>query len=295
MKKFLLSAMSLALLATGASAQTTSRDINGYANAGNMKNTVVFDNAAAVKAGPRKIKDNEVLAGYEGAGEPKGTAGYPGSDSGEGIAVGAQIDDISNYVGYTLVGLRFAVCGELGAGAGIYAFVWDNTSSNASAVLTHGMPSTADYTISQISGNQLDLQWNDIYFDEPHTITAADEAVRYGLEYNQVSDDEAPNAYPIVIGTTPDSNSGMCFVGYGSFGPKGEGWYLMTNPNKAPFYTPCIQMILQKPGSTAVEGINGAAATAKQYFTADGKQLSAPQKGLNIVKMSDGTVRKVVR
>ena len=34
--------------------------------------------------------------------------------------------------------------------------------------------------------------------------------------------------------------------------------------------------------------------TAERYHTIDGKQLSTPQRGLNIVKMSDGTTRKVI-
>lgn len=34
--------------------------------------------------------------------------------------------------------------------------------------------------------------------------------------------------------------------------------------------------------------------TAQHYYTIDGKLLAAPQRGLNIVKMSDGTTRKVV-
>lgn len=34
-------------------------------------------------------------------------------------------------------------------------------------------------------------------------------------------------------------------------------------------------------------------AKAVQYYTIDGRAISAPQKGINIVKMSDGTVRKI--
>ncbi|MBQ8657408.1 MAG: Omp28-related outer membrane protein [Prevotella sp.] len=46
---------------------------------------------------------------------------------------------------------------------------------------------------------------------------------------------------------------------------------------------------------TGVEAIRSdAAVTVEAYFTPDGRQLSAPQPGLNIVRMSDGTVRKVV-
>ena len=35
-------------------------------------------------------------------------------------------------------------------------------------------------------------------------------------------------------------------------------------------------------------------ATATSYYTIDGKRLSAPQRGINIVRMSDGSTRKVV-
>lgn len=46
--------------------------------------------------------------------------------------------------------------------------------------------------------------------------------------------------------------------------------------------------------ATGIHGVttNGAVEVAR--FTADGKRISAPQKGINIVRMSDGTTRKVV-
>ena len=31
-----------------------------------------------------------------------------------------------------------------------------------------------------------------------------------------------------------------------------------------------------------------------QFYTPDGKLLDKPQKGLNIIRMSDGTVKKIV-
>ena len=41
---------------------------------------------------------------------------------------------------------------------------------------------------------------------------------------------------------------------------------------------------------------NAAVTTAtREYFSADGKQLKQPQKGLNIVRQSDGTVKKTMR
>ena len=38
----------------------------------------------------------------------------------------------------------------------------------------------------------------------------------------------------------------------------------------------------------------GATATEVARYTADGRQIAAPQRGLNIVRMSDGTTRKVI-
>lgn len=49
-------------------------------------------------------------------------------------------------------------------------------------------------------------------------------------------------------------------------------------------------------GCTGLESVNSAAyENSAVYYSINGKQLSAPQKGLNIIKMSDGTTRKVVR
>lgn len=48
-------------------------------------------------------------------------------------------------------------------------------------------------------------------------------------------------------------------------------------------------------GSTAIGEIDADnAATVDAVYTIDGKRLEQPAKGLNIIKMSDGTVRKVI-
>ena len=46
---------------------------------------------------------------------------------------------------------------------------------------------------------------------------------------------------------------------------------------------------------TSVKSIDTSNTSASKYFSIDGKQFSQPQKGLNILKMSDGTTRKVVK
>lgn len=51
---------------------------------------------------------------------------------------------------------------------------------------------------------------------------------------------------------------------------------------------------LGKDIPSAINGTTGNNAQVQQIFTADGRQTKSMQKGLNIVKMSDGTVRKVM-
>lgn len=47
--------------------------------------------------------------------------------------------------------------------------------------------------------------------------------------------------------------------------------------------------------STGINGINNADATVVARFAADGTRLSAPQKGLNIVKLSNGKTVKYIK
>ncbi|MBQ8065453.1 MAG: hypothetical protein IJ200_07335 [Prevotella sp.] len=46
---------------------------------------------------------------------------------------------------------------------------------------------------------------------------------------------------------------------------------------------------------TGIKTVDNAINTAKQYYSLDGKQLTQPQHGLNIVRQGDGTVRKLLR
>ncbi|MBQ6760254.1 MAG: leucine-rich repeat domain-containing protein [Prevotella sp.] len=61
-----------------------------------------------------------------------------------------------------------------------------------------------------------------------------------------------------------------------------------------------VQTFTTEAGPTGIEGVKEDARSSKPVtvvacYDINGKQLSAPQKGLNIIKMSDGTTRKVVR
>ena len=63
MKKILLSFMAMALLATSANAQVFNKEVKEFAKV-ELNNK--FTAAAKVKAGPKRLKDNQKLVGYSG-------------------------------------------------------------------------------------------------------------------------------------------------------------------------------------------------------------------------------------
>lgn len=57
----------------------------------------------------------------------------------------------------------------------------------------------------------------------------------------------------------------------------------------------CYKITYEIAETTGITDVNATSNVVEvARFTADGKHISAPQKGINIVRMSDGTTRKVV-
>ena len=50
----------------------------------------------------------------------------------------------------------------------------------------------------------------------------------------------------------------------------------------------------EDPKPTGIESVNNSIKTVERYYTIAGKQIPSPQRSLNIIKMSDGTTRKVI-
>lgn len=46
------------------------------------------------------------------------------------------------------------------------------------------------------------------------------------------------------------------------------------------------------PKPTGIQGINNDVMTAERYYSLDGKYTTTPQRGMNIIRMSDGTTKK---
>lgn len=296
MKRILLSMMALACAVTGASAQEIGSEIKGETNMARNMAVVSIATPAGKANAKKKIKDNEALVGYPGSETPVGYEGWPSVADAQAVA--AQIDDAKKMKilsKYTLVGMRFIVLGNLGDGAAAFTWLY-GADGKAKADCEYELKE-GQYDLCQLdASNQLTVKYNDVYFDTPATFEATDQAVRYGLMYTQNTDKNSKDAYPFLYGKTTEVSDGMCFLVYGTFNTKkGEGWYISANEQNP--YTPCIQLIVKdSKNDTYVVGVDGSLEpTESKYYTLDGKQLSAPQKGLNIVKMSDGTTRKVVK
>ena len=48
------------------------------------------------------------------------------------------------------------------------------------------------------------------------------------------------------------------------------------------------------PHPTGINGIANDVTTGERYYSIDGKQSSKPSHGMNIIRMSDGTTKKIV-
>ena len=48
------------------------------------------------------------------------------------------------------------------------------------------------------------------------------------------------------------------------------------------------------PKPTRIMGVNNNVKNDERYYSLDGKQTAIPQRGLNIIRMNDGTTKKVV-
>lgn len=301
MKKTLLSLAAMLLLAGGASAQTAK---SAAVYTGKVDATPV---SVVKKAKAPMMKEEEakyVTLGFNGSENPSQLNGFPTwssvslvlSQLNNGVDV-----DFSEFAGYKIVGLQFAAAANLGEKAGALAVVYQSeTDQNGTELDSPYLVEGKNYTVSTVENNTLNLQWNAVAFAEPYEITGDEFAFLYGLAYEQVKGDgTSQEEFPFLTGVSTDSGVEGMFLAYGQPSSKYEkGMYMLNDPNdtKSEKRCLCVQLVLETPGgATVILGLNGSdKPVAMQYFSLDGKKLSAPQKGINVVKMSDGTSKKVL-
>ena len=299
MKKTLLSLAAMLLLAGGASAQTA-KSATVYTDKVDATPVSVVKKAKAPMM--KEEESKYALLGFTGSDNPSQNNGFPTWES--ALMVMSELDngvdyDFSEMAGYKIVGLNFAVTANLGEQAGAFAFVYQDENDQGTQLDSPYLVEGTDYTVSTVENQQLTLQWNQVAFAEPYEITGEELAFQYGLVYEQVKGNgTTQEEFPFLTGVSEDNGVEGMFLAYGKPSSKyQEGLYTLNNPDdNSEKRCLCMQLILEKPdGSTVILGLNGSdKPVAMQYFSLDGKKLSAPQKGINVVKMSDGTSKKVL-
>ena len=288
------------LLAGGASAQTAK---SAAVYTGKVDATPV---SVVKKAKAPMMKEEEskyALLGFNGSENPSQMNGFPTWESANLVL--SQMDngvdyDFSEMAGYKIVGLNFAVTANLGEKAGALAVVYQSKTDQQGTELGSAyLVEDENYKVSTVENQQLTLQWNSVAFAEPYEITGEEFAFQYGLAYEQVKGDgKSQDEFPFLTGVSTDTGVEGMFLVYGKPSSKyKEGLYALNNPeDNSEKRCPCMQLILEKPnGETVILGVDGSQKpVAMQYYSLDGKKLSAPQKGINVVKMSDGTSKKVL-
>lgn len=300
MKKTLLSLAAMLLLAGGASAQTA-KSATVYTDKVDATPVSVVKKA---KAPMMKEEESKYMdLGFTGSDNPSQMNGFPTWESASMVM--SELDngvdhDFSELAGYKIVGLNFAVTANLGEQAGAFAFVYQDKNDQGTELDSPYLVEDENYKLSTVENQQLTLQWNGVAFAEPYEITGEELAFQYGLVYEQVKGyGTTQEEYPFLTGVSTDSGVKGMFLAYGKPSSKyQEGLYTLNDPNdtESDKYCLCMQLILETPdGSTVILGLNGSdKPVAMQYYSLDGKKLSAPQKGINVVKMSDGTSKKVL-
>ena len=289
------------LLAGGASAQTA-KSAAVYTDKVDATPVSVVKKAKAPMM--KEEESKYVLLGFNGSENPSQSIGFPKWESVSLVLsqINNGVDvDFSEMAGYKIVGLNFAVVANLGEQAGALAVVYQSeTDQNGTELDSPYLVEDENYKVSTVEDQQLTLQWNSVAFAKPYEITGEEFAFMYGLAYEQVKGNgTTQEELPFLTGVSTDNGVEGMFLAYGKPSSEyKEGMYMLNNPEdpETEKRCPCMQLILEKPdGSTVILGLNGSdKPVAMQYYSLDGKKLSAPQKGINVVKMSDGTSKKVL-
>lgn len=292
------------LLATGASAQKLDLTVAGEANVDSRFNK--FEQVAAPKTnGMKKLKDGDKLLGFPCSATPVANVGWPTVPDAQSAASQLMLDE--SWYGYTVVGIRYLLLGSLGENTeetpvGVYVWGIPESQKNEDLLVAEKPLNEGDYELCVVRDQTLTANWNETYFDTPFELSEKTAALRYGFMYVQDTNDDAENlaAAPFLIGKFGDdeefpnpTTNNIPFLVFGTFGEK-QGWYGYSDEEYP--YALCVQVIVRTPnGETAILGVDASGkAYEKQYYSLDGKKLSAPQKGINVVKMSDGTSKKVL-
>lgn len=272
MKKILLTIASFALaIAVNAQVSEMQQNINVIENNPNMTQR---QHSQVVAKAPKKIASNQRWVGYyssDALSDPDDGIGlpyYPGENK---VAINLTESMLEPYIGMKIVGIRFGICMDIGQST---VFLY--------RINGNGIPGESLTKWYVQNGT---IGWNEESFPEPYTIKAGEELVA-GYEYTQYS---GLLPFSAVNEGSPDN------ILWGWCSGDGENYsWRKFNSGKRNL---SVQVLVEGdfPGGSSVESVTASGnAVEVARYNAAGQLINGKQKGLNIMKLSDGTTRKVM-
>ena len=211
-------------------------------------------------------------------------------------------EDLEKYIGYKVVGI--SVAGEFGqTNVDFMLNISCNQTFNNEQKISSKNVAIAKGAKATPSVNGMKLyNWNDIMFDTPYTIPAKKENAESGdpedfqdlyAGYWIKDADGKIVTSQLLVGQpySDDEEEAGTYVqqtGATTKVPRIAGMF----PGLLP-----VKLILEKGDATAITSpatSTGANATEVSRYTIDGTRIYVPVRGINIIRMSDGTTRKVI-
>lgn len=109
--------------------------------------------------------------------------------------------------------------------------------------------------------------------------------------YNKMAD--ASSVYSLIV----DNETGVTALGKSRSGLRAQRWFMTMIPRDSQFGNTTSaapsRISIVTDEETGIENILNEGAFVQEYFSTDGNRRAEAQKGINIVRMSDGSTRKV--
>lgn len=208
-------------------------------------------------------------------------------------------DDLEKYIGYKVVGI--SVAGEFGQTNVDFmlniscnqTFNGKVEESSKNVAIAKGVKATPS-----VNGMKL-YNWNDVFFETPYIIPKKLATAEDGDPNNfqdlyagyWIKDADGKIVMSQLLVGQPysdneeDAGTYIQQTGHDTNVPRLAGLF----PGLLP-----VKLILEKTSTSINTTTTSTTATETGRYTMDGKRVYLPVRGINIVKMSDGTVRKVV-
>lgn len=198
------------------------------------------------------------------------------------------------------------------------AFSWSINSTAPGSIVGDGFESGAvyivnpTYTPSDVTGADewlitppLNILDNEDYVAEVHARCSTPENIAITCDTRNLPKDQKVLADIVTEPTTKGADGIMPFKVYTVDLPKGAGYKCvgihLTTPgsNQRNTFLQINQIVVRQKVAgeeTGITSVGAAANGSETYYSIDGTRLTAPQKGLNIVKTADGkTVKRMMK